>query len=331
MPNDKQSEIDFSVKKALTKKCKIKGERKQKITALKTERSKPSKLDLECELHKIERQANPYNRTRKNKIIHELKQLRSTRKKDVELDKKHKKEMVINKVDLDCIFNEYKAKLKLHHPNISVFGDYIKKGIKMIFLCNTCHHEWLSALNFKGCPECNHKKSIIEQKRLKSSVNCNITQTESTNIQGFSINCEIKNFSGLQLMSSLNDVVPKDIGVYFLYSKDKQLLYVGKASSSIKSRIWSHYKDVDDRKLNPNIPRDSIYFDHDEFYRICKSKFYYYFAYSIAPKELISTLESTLITTYKPIFNNEYNSSYMYPFTEDNSIESVKIKHELIG
>lgn len=95
------------------------------------------------------------------------------------------------------------------------------------------------------------------------------------------------------------EIIPtKTIGCYFLFDKNKQIIYIGKSKISIRQRIISH--------LFSNI---SIYCWDSEIKSILqkreKTKF---FSYIELLQDDIDITEINLIQKYKPILNRQFNN-----------------------
>lgn len=89
---------------------------------------------------------------------------------------------------------------------------------------------------------------------------------------------------------------PKKKGCYFLYDKNKSIIYIGKATISIRSRILYHlfvpYKD---------------YLNEAEIEKILlKRKYVKYFSFIEVKKEMIDFVERGLINKYQPLLNIEF-------------------------
>jgi excinuclease UvrABC nuclease subunit len=117
-------------------------------------------------------------------------------------------------------------------------------------------------------------------------------------MKGLKIEYTIDNFSGIIDINDYNSLAPKSKkkGIYFLYSKNKELIYIGKSCSCIRGRLCNHlitvtpsiyHKDVNDRILE-------------------KRKECFYFAYSEIETEFVDMCERFLIQKYKPKFNIEF-------------------------
>lgn len=117
-------------------------------------------------------------------------------------------------------------------------------------------------------------------------------------MKGVKISYSIDNFSELISIDDFSELAPKSKikGVYFLYSKDKELLYIGKSASCMRVRLCNHLITA-----TPN-----IYNDHLNEWTLEKRKDYFYFAYTIVETEFVDMVERFLIQKYKPKFNIEF-------------------------
>ena len=118
-------------------------------------------------------------------------------------------------------------------------------------------------------------------------------------MKGFKIRYTIDNFSELISIDDFTELAPKSKikGVYFLYSKDKELLYIGKSASCMRGRLCNHLMTLTPNRYNDHL-NDSI---------LEKRKDYFYFAYTIVETEFVDMVERFLIQKYKPKFNIEFN------------------------
>jgi excinuclease UvrABC nuclease subunit len=118
-------------------------------------------------------------------------------------------------------------------------------------------------------------------------------------MKGFKIEYTIDNFSELISVDDYVELSPKSKtkGVYFIYSKDKELLYIGKSICCIRGRLSNHLITV-----TPNRYDDIL-----NEWALKKRKDYAYFAYTIVDKEFVDMVERFLIQKYKPKFNTEFN------------------------
>jgi excinuclease UvrABC nuclease subunit len=118
-------------------------------------------------------------------------------------------------------------------------------------------------------------------------------------MNGLKIEYTIDNFSELISVDDYVELAPKSKvkGVYFLYSIDKELLYIGKSINCVRARICNHLI-----TLTPN-----GWNDHLNEWALEKRKDYFYFAYTIVNKEFVDMVERFLIQKYKPKYNIEFN------------------------
>jgi excinuclease UvrABC nuclease subunit len=115
---------------------------------------------------------------------------------------------------------------------------------------------------------------------------------------GYKIQYTINNFSELISVNDYVNLAPKSKvkGVYFLYSKDKELLYIGKSTNCIRQRLCNH--------LITRVPH--AYNDGENLLTLIKRKDYFYFAYTIVEIQFVDMVERYLIQKYKPKFNKEF-------------------------
>ena len=118
---------------------------------------------------------------------------------------------------------------------------------------------------------------------------------------GYEINYRIDNFSGIIPINkeTLKDFKDSIRGVYMLYDKDKQLIYVGMSKMCIRGRIHSHKYGGDRERLM-----------EAKIFEKYKSEKYEYFSYMKIEKEFIAIVEAALIRDLKPRFNKTHNSEY---------------------
>ena len=119
-------------------------------------------------------------------------------------------------------------------------------------------------------------------------------------MKGLEIKYTIDNFSGLvDILNDYDELAPKSkkIGVYFLYSKDRELLYIGKSVNCIRGRFSNHLFACMPNRYNEK-SNDLI---------LERRKSYYYFAFTIVDKGYVDMIERFLIQKHKPIFNSEFN------------------------
>lgn len=119
-------------------------------------------------------------------------------------------------------------------------------------------------------------------------------------MQGLKIEYTIDNFSELIDVSDYKHLSPKskNIGIYFLYNENKELIYIGKSSCCIRGRLCNH--------LITETPRP-----YDDFWNnliLNRRKDIKYFAYSIIEKENVEMVEAFLIRKFKPKYNLEFNN-----------------------
>lgn len=118
-------------------------------------------------------------------------------------------------------------------------------------------------------------------------------------MNGLKIEYIIDNFSELISIDDYTELAPKSKvkGVYFLYSIDKELLYIGKSVSCVRGRLCNHLITKTPNRYNDELNE----------WTLKKRKDYAYFAYTIVDKEFVDMVERFLIQKYKPKFNIEFN------------------------
>lgn len=118
---------------------------------------------------------------------------------------------------------------------------------------------------------------------------------------GYEIKYTIDNFSGIIPINkeTLKDFKGGIKGVYMLYDKDKQPVYVGMSRTCIRGRLHSHKYGGDKERLM-----------EAKIFEKYKSEKYEYFSYMKIEKDFIAIVEASLIRDLKPRFNKMYNSEY---------------------
>ena len=118
-------------------------------------------------------------------------------------------------------------------------------------------------------------------------------------MNGLKLEYTIDNFSGLINVDDYTELAPESTvkGVYFLYSIDRKLIYIGKSVHSVRQRLCYH--------LITKTP--DRYNDYRNELTLKKRKDYAYFAYTIVDTEFIDMVERFLINKFKPKFNIEFN------------------------
>ena len=117
-------------------------------------------------------------------------------------------------------------------------------------------------------------------------------------MKGIEINYTIDNFSELINVKNYTKLAPKSKkkGVYFLYSLDKELLYIGKSSNCIRQRLCNHLITKFPNRYNLD----------ENNWSLKKREFYFYFAYVVLEIDFIDMVERFLIQKHKPKFNIEF-------------------------
>jgi hypothetical protein len=102
----------------------------------------------------------------------------------------------------------------------------------------------------------------------------------------------------IEEIEKFKEIIPtRKKGVYFLYDKNKILVYVGKTVTCIKQRIHSHLKEVPSKYLT----------EKEKNWHLNKRGGYKYFSYlPMEDSQEIDSKEIELITKYKPVYNKEY-------------------------
>ena len=98
-------------------------------------------------------------------------------------------------------------------------------------------------------------------------------------------------------------VPTKMIGCYIIYDKDKNIIYIGKSSCNIRSRLCTHIMSEIKKK-------DYYYSTNSKLYqkRLDLKRDGFYFAYIKIDKQYIDFVERGLINKYTPKYNIEYNN-----------------------
>jgi hypothetical protein len=96
----------------------------------------------------------------------------------------------------------------------------------------------------------------------------------------------------------MDDKISRGVkGIYFLYDKNKSLVYIGKSISCIRERIITHYKRELSKYLGEKEKKDVIK----------KRSSYKYFSYiEMEDRNEIALKEYEYITKYKPLYNKEF-------------------------
>lgn len=113
---------------------------------------------------------------------------------------------------------------------------------------------------------------------------------------GKEIKYTIDNFSEILEVNEDNLPDNKHIGVYFLYDENQKLLYIGKSTNSIRSRLRNYLF----------VPTPSLYDDSHNELILERRKQIKYFAYSIIPKGYTDMVERFLIHEQQCDFNVEF-------------------------
>ena len=112
------------------------------------------------------------------------------------------------------------------------------------------------------------------------------------------------------------DKIPKEAGIYYLYSKKRKLVYIGKADN-LKNRITKHYN---------NHKEALIYYSKKSYYfpTLHLTKPFEYYRYTIIKDKLTrKNVEKELIKELKPKYNNinvmqsRYDKHFNYNFFLD--------------
>jgi len=131
---------------------------------------------------------------------------------------------------------------------------------------------------------------------------------------GLKVEYKIDNFSGLIEISE--DIWPKSktIGCYFLFDENKQVIYIGKSTACIRTRLRQHL-----------FTKNHYWSEHEEMLNLEKRKHYKYYGYCVMPIRFVEIMEIFLIKRFNPIFNSQYNSSYKPPriCQEDEEIDDI--------
>lgn len=126
------------------------------------------------------------------------------------------------------------------------------------------------------------------------------------------IKYDIDNFSGIRPLSLLKDdyddkthykfrkkeyVIPTHlVGCYFLYDKNNTIIYIGKTTTCIRSRIMSHCFAPPSKYLS-EYAKERLFI---------KRKSAHFFSYILVEKRMIDFVERGLINKYHPSLNIEF-------------------------
>lgn len=94
-------------------------------------------------------------------------------------------------------------------------------------------------------------------------------------------------------------VKTRTIGVYFLYDKNKEIIYIGKSTTCIRQRLNNHlFQDVSNTFINEN---------EKEFF-LDKRAESCFFSYSeISEKEFVGAVESVFLNRIETKYNRKIN------------------------
>lgn len=117
-------------------------------------------------------------------------------------------------------------------------------------------------------------------------------------MKGLKIEYTIDNFSDIIDIKDYTSLAPKSkkTGIYFLYSKEKELIYIGKSCNCIRNRLCNHLITETPSRYNDEVNEKILE----------KRKECFYFAYSEMEIEYVDMVERSLIQKYKPKFNFEF-------------------------
>lgn len=134
----------------------------------------------------------------------------------------------------------------------------------------------------------------------------------------FMVDYRVHNFSGIldiedwhQHRMHRNEFHPSDknyplpyieldmIGCYFLFNAEQQIIYIGKSTRCVRSRLTNHifhtmYKSGSTKES------DILVFNNKQQESV-------YFAFFEVQKSMVEGLEAFLIATYKPKYNDTFN------------------------
>ena len=101
-------------------------------------------------------------------------------------------------------------------------------------------------------------------------------------------------FFNIEELKNLNNKVK---GLYFLYNKEKEIIYIGKAKNSIKNRLNYHLK----------IKEPEPYDKFNNQWKLHIRKKYKYFTFIEIETDYIDITEVFMIKKYTPKYNIEFN------------------------
>ena len=100
-------------------------------------------------------------------------------------------------------------------------------------------------------------------------------------------------------------------GIYYLYSKRKKLVYIGKSAVSLRRRLWQHYINYENAKERIELLNRKIKFNWMQS-GIQQVKPFEYFRFSIIlDEDFLHLYEINLIDEYRPPYN--YIQNIMEP------------------
>jgi len=116
---------------------------------------------------------------------------------------------------------------------------------------------------------------------------------------GFKIKYEVKNWSEIQPVSMMWEIVKtRTTGAYFLYDKNKEIIYIGKSTTCIRQRLNNH--------LFQDITGGTSYMNKYELELALERRSdTMFFSYISTEKVYAEILEIALITKFKPKYNRK--------------------------
>ena len=109
--------------------------------------------------------------------------------------------------------------------------------------------------------------------------------------------CSVDNLSEYDTLCTVNLLDNSLRGVYFIYNTSRELVYIGKANTSIK---------------------DSLLIAHEKTER--KKDFVYFKYTKVDSLENVEPLEIFLINDFNPKYNKKNNPKYRYPYTDCDKV-----------
>lgn len=124
--------------------------------------------------------------------------------------------------------------------------------------------------------------------------------------------CSVDNLSEYDTLCTVNLLDNSLRGVYFIYNTSRELVYIGKANTSIKDRLRFHLNELSLQE------EDSLLIAHEKTER--KKDFVYFKYTKVDSLENVEPLEIFLINDFNPKYNKKNNPKYRYPYTDCDKV-----------